>query len=125
MTMEEPIWRDLRPAVDAAERETAPVRLAAWAGPAGWARVALHLAGLGFRDMGRNLRHEMVWFFDRISRLTVLIGLGWGLFVLAKADFHREVGAWHALAWALVLILLGAVGMGLVIALRPAPYRPW
>ena len=58
----------------------------------------------------------------------MLAGIGWGAFVLARGDFHGpmfppddDVSAWVALAWSPVLILAGAVGMGLVLALRPAP----
>ena len=120
-------WRDMRPgtAVDSGAGDAAPVRLAPWHGPLGWARVALHLAGLGVRDMGRNPAVEAVWFFDRVSRLAVLAGIAWGAFVLAEADFRHDAGAWRAFAWAPALVLAGVVGMGLVIALRPAPYRPW
>ena len=125
--MAEANWRDMRPgtAVDSSGGGAAPVRLTVWRGPLGWGRVALHLAGLGFRDMGRNLAVEAVWFFDRISRLAVLTGIAWGAYVLAKADFRRDEGAWQALAWSPGLIFVGAVGIGLVVALRPAPYRPW
>lgn len=131
--MAETNWRDMRQgaAVDSSGGDATPVRLAVWRGPLGWARVALHLAGLGARDMGRNLRHELVWFFDRVSRLAVLAGLAWGAYVLARGDFRgpvfpatSDVSAWQALAWSPALVLAGAVGMGLVIALRPAPYRP-
>lgn len=131
--MAETNWRDMRPgtAVDSGGGDATPVRLAVWRGPLGWARVALHLAGLGFRDMGRNLAVEAVWFFDRISRLAVLVGIGWGAYVLARGDFRGpvfpadgEVSAWQAFAWSPVLILAGAVGMGLVLALRPSPGRP-
>lgn len=118
-------WRDMRPdtAVDSSGDKAAPVPLAVWRGPLGWARVALHLAGLGARDMRRAAAVEALALFDRVCRLAVLAGLGWGLFVLAKADFQRDAGAWQALAWAPMLVLGGAVGMGLAIALRPAVGR--
>lgn len=98
--------------------------LAVWRGPIGWARVAAHLAGLGARDMRRVAAVEAVALFDRVCRLAVLAGLGWGLFVLAKADFHRDAGAWQALAWTPALVLGGLIGVGLAIALRAATGRP-
>ena len=81
--------------------------------------------------MRRAAAVEALALFDRVCRLAVLAGLGWGLFVLAKGRFDGpvfpadgDVSAWQALAWAPVLIAGGVVGMGLAIALRAAPYRP-
>lgn len=73
--------------------------------------------------MRRAAAMEALALFDRVCRLGVLAGLGWGLFVLAKGDFRRDVGAWQVLAWAPTLVLAGVVGMGLAIALRAATER--
>ena len=126
-------WRDVRPGtvVDSGRSAGAAARLAVWRGPLGWARVALHLAGLGARDMRRAAAVEALALFDRVCRLAVLAGLGWGLFVLAEGRFDGpvfpadgDVSAWQALAWAPALIAGGVVGMGLVLALRPVTSRP-